>query len=196
MKKLSDHHVKKHIASMAAEIIIEEGVSDYLYAKKKAAKYLNYNSYQILPSNNEIDEAIRDYQATFPSNNVADFIFYQDIAIKIMSELEPFNPLITGTLQEGRVTNNQKILINLFTDNFKEIEYFLLSNNYQFKTKDPKRLDNFLIKYILSYENIETELTVFDILEPRHKDKNKSMIKGRGIKVDEFIKVESTSIVL
>ena len=196
MKKLSDHHVKKHIASMAAEIIIEEGVSDYLYAKKKAAKYLNYNSYQILPSNNEIDEAIRDYQATFPSNNVADFIFYQDIAIKIMSELEPFNPLITGTLQEGRVTNNQKILINLFTDNFKEIEYFLLSNNHQFKTKDPKRLDNFLIKYILFYENIETELTVFDILEPRHKDKNKSMIKGRGIKVDEFIKVESTSIVL
>ena len=196
MKKLSDHHVKKHIASMAAEIIIEEGVSDYLYAKKKAAKYLNYNLYQILPSNNEIDEAIRDYQATFPSNNVADFIFYQDIAIKIMSELEPFNPLITGTLQEGRVTNNQKILINLFTDNFKEIEYFLLSNNYQFKTKDPKRLDNFLIKYILFYENIETELTVFDILEPRHKDKNKSMIKGRGIKVDEFIKVESTSIVL
>ena len=196
MKKLSDHHVKKHIASMAAEIIIEEGVSDYLYAKKKAAKYLNYNSYQILPSNNEIDEAIRDYQATFPSNNVADFIFYQDIAVKIMSELEPFNPLITGTLQEGRVTNNQKILINLFTDNFKEIEYFLLSNNYQFKTKDPKRLDNFLIKYILFYENIETELTVFDILEPRHKDKNKSMIKGRGIKVDEFIKVESTSIVL
>lgn len=195
MKKLSDHHVKKHIASMAAEIIIEEGVSDYLYAKKKAAKYLNYNSYQILPSNNEIDEAIRDYQATFPSNNVADFIFYQDIAIKIMSELELFNPLITGTLQEGRVTNNQKILINLFTDNFKEIEYFLLSNNHQFKTKDPKRLDNFLIKYILFYENIETELTVFDILEPRHKDKNKSMIKGRGIKVDEFIKVESTSIV-
>ena len=196
MKKLSDHHVKKHIASMAAEIIIEEGVSDYLYAKKKAAKYLNYNSYHILPSNNEIDEAIRDYQATFLSNNVADFIFYQDIAIKIMSELEPFNPLITGTLQEGRVTNNQKILINLFTDNFKEIEYFLLSNNHQFKTKDPKRLDNFLIKYILFYENIETELTVFDILEPRNKDKNKSMIKGRGIKVDEFIKVESTSIVL
>ena len=191
MKKLSDHQVKKHIASMAAEIIIEEGVSDYLYAKKKAAKYLNYNSYQILPSNNEIDEAIRDYQATFPSNNVADFIFYQDIAIKIMSELEPFNPLITGTLQEGRVTNNQKILINLFTDNFKEIEYFLLSNNYQFKTKDPKRLDNFLIKYILFYENIETELTVFDIVEPRHRDKNKSMIKGRGIKIDDFKKVES-----
>jgi hypothetical protein len=196
MKKLSDHHVKKHIASIAAEIIIEEGVSDYLYAKKKAAKYLNYNSYQILPSNNEIDEAIREYQSTFPSNNVADFIFYQDIAIKIMSELEPFNPLITGTLQEGRVTNNQKILINLFTDNFKEIEYFLLSNNHQFKTKDPKRLDNFLVKYILFYENIETELTVFDIVEPRHRDKNKSLIKGRGIKVDEFMKVESTSIVL
>ena len=106
-----------------------------------------------------------------------------------MHELEPFNPLITGTLQEGRVTNNQKILINLFADNFKEIEYFLLSNNY------PKRLDSFLIKYILFYENIETELTVFDILEPRHREKHKSMIKGRGIKIDDFKKVESMRIV-
>ena len=180
---------------MAAEIIIEEGVSDYLYAKKKAAKYLNYSLYQTLPSNIEIDEAIREYQATFPSNNAADFVFYKDIAINIMSELESFNPLITGTLQEGRVTNNQKILINLFADNFKEIEYFLLSNNYQFKTKDPKRPDDFLIKYILLYENIETELTVFDIMEPRHGDKNKSMIKGKGIKVDDFKKVESTSTI-
>jgi hypothetical protein len=195
MKKLSDQHVKKHIASMAAEIIIEEGVSDYLYAKRKAAKYLNYTSYQTLPSNNEIDDAIREHQATFPTNNAENFIFYKEIAIKIMNELEPFNPLITGTLQEGRVTNNQKILINLFADNFKEIEYFLLSNNYQFKTKDPKRLDNFLIKYILFYENIETELTVFDILEPRHREKHKSMIKGRGIKIDDFKKVESMRIV-
>ena len=194
MKKLSDQHVKKHIASMAAEIIIEEGVSDYLYAKRKAAKYLNYTSYQTLPSNNEIDEAIREHQATFPTDNTEDFIFYKEIAIKIMHELESFNPLITGTLQEGRVTNNQKILINLFADNFKEIEYFLLSNNYQFKTKDPKRLDSFLIKYILFYENIETELTVFDILEPRHSDKHKSMIKGRGIKIDDFKKVESMRI--
>jgi len=149
MKKLSDQHVKKHIASMAAEIIIEEGVSDYLYAKKKAAKHLNYTSYQTLPSNNEIDEAIREYQATFPADNTEDFIFY------------------------------------------KEIEYFLLSYNYQFKTKDPKRLDSFLIRYILFYENIETELTVFDILEPRHRDKHKSMIKGRGIKIDDFKNVES-----
>ena len=51
------------------------------------------------------------------------------------------------------------------------------------------------MKDIVCYEKIETELTVFDILEPRNKDKNKSMIKGRGIKVDEVIKVESTSIV-
>jgi hypothetical protein len=43
----------------------------------------------------------------------------------------------------------------------------------------------------LFYENIETELTVFDIVEPRHRDKNKSMIKGRGIKIDDFKKVES-----
>ena len=38
MKKISDKIIKKSIANKAAEIIFEEGVSDYLFAKKKAAK--------------------------------------------------------------------------------------------------------------------------------------------------------------
>ncbi len=98
MKKTSDKIVKKHIASLAAEIILEEGVSDYLYAKRKAAKSLNYMSHEVLPSNHEIDEAIRDYQSTYLSDEDNDFHFYKPIAVELMSRLEKFNPLITGSL--------------------------------------------------------------------------------------------------
>ena len=50
------------IAHKAAEIIMEEGVTDYLFAKKKAAKYLGCLNNQTLPSNKQIDEAIKEYQ--------------------------------------------------------------------------------------------------------------------------------------
>jgi hypothetical protein len=191
MQKVSNKIVKKHIASIAAEIMLEEGVSDYFYAKKKAAKYLNYSDFDTLPSNKEIDDAIRDYQSTYKNNDENTFELYKPIAIALMQQLEKFNPLITGTLQEGRTTIHQKILINLFTDDIKEVEYFLLSKNYQFKTKDGKKNDSHLSKYIFFFDDVETELIIFDKNESRIKSKNSSIMKGRGIKLDEFKKVAS-----
>lgn len=193
MKKISDKIAKKHIASLAAEIILEEGVSDYFYAKRKAAKSLNFMSHEVLPSNHEIDEAIRDYQSTYLSDEDNDFDFYKPIAIELMNRLEKFNPLITGSLQEGRTTKHQKILINLFTDDIKEIEYFLLSNHFSFKTKDGKKTDQHLCKYIFFYAEIEAELIVFDLNESRNTHKPQSLMKGKGLKLEEFKKVESIS---
>ena len=56
---------KLSIAHKAAEIIMEEGVTDYLFAKKKAAKYLGCLNNQALPSNKLIDEAIKEYQSIY-----------------------------------------------------------------------------------------------------------------------------------
>ena len=53
------------VAARAAEIIMEEGITDYLFAKKKAAKYLGLLSSDRLPSNHEIDLALKDYQNIF-----------------------------------------------------------------------------------------------------------------------------------
>ena len=53
------------IAKRAAEIIMEEGITDYQFAKKKAAKYLDYQSSDFLPSNDEIDTALKEYQKIY-----------------------------------------------------------------------------------------------------------------------------------
>ena len=49
------------IANRAAEIIMEEGVEDYQYAKKKAVKHLDLGRFDTLPSNDEIDNALLEY---------------------------------------------------------------------------------------------------------------------------------------
>ena len=41
--------IRLSIAAKAAEIIMEEGIDDYQYAKKKAVKYLDLGSLDSLP---------------------------------------------------------------------------------------------------------------------------------------------------
>ena len=53
------------VASRAAEIIMEEGVTDYLFAKRKAAKFLGLLTNDNLPSNHEIDNALKAYRNIF-----------------------------------------------------------------------------------------------------------------------------------
>ena len=58
MSKDHSKTVRLSIAARAAEIIMEEGIDDYQYAKKKAVRYLDLGSLDSLPSNNEIDKAL------------------------------------------------------------------------------------------------------------------------------------------
>ena len=51
MSKDHSKTVRLSIAARAAEIIMEEGIDDYQYAKKKAVKYLDLGSIDSLPSN-------------------------------------------------------------------------------------------------------------------------------------------------
>ena len=45
----------------------------------------------------------------------------------------------------------------------------------------------------MDYEEIETELIVFDLNESRNIHKSQSLMKGKGLKLEEFKTVESIS---
>jgi hypothetical protein len=57
--------LKIQVAQKAAELISEEGISDYLFAKKKAARILSYSDKDPLPSNEQIDYELKIYQSIF-----------------------------------------------------------------------------------------------------------------------------------
>ena len=54
--------MKVSVANLAAKMIMEEGIKDYLFAKKKAAKSLGLNEKASLPTNSQIDKAIDDFK--------------------------------------------------------------------------------------------------------------------------------------
>jgi len=124
------------VASRAAEIIMEEGVTDYLFAKKKAAKSLGLLTSDNLPSNHEIDNALKEYQNIFQEQVDSETIVkIKKEALNIMTLFKDFNPHLTGQLLEGLIPKFPKIQINLFTDNLKEVEYILLNKNIAFDIK-------------------------------------------------------------
>jgi hypothetical protein len=58
-------YIRLQVAHKAAQIMAEEGISDYAFAKRKAAKFFGLIEGNMLPSNNEINEAIKEHQAIF-----------------------------------------------------------------------------------------------------------------------------------
>ena len=48
---MSSKNIKVSVANLAAQLIMEEGIKDYLFAKKKAAKSLGLNEHASLTTN-------------------------------------------------------------------------------------------------------------------------------------------------
>ena len=177
------------IAKRAAEIIMEEGITDYQFAKKKAAKYLDYQSSDFLPSNDEIDTALKEYQKIYQADIDASLINkIKSEALKIMELFKNFNPHLVGQLIDGLIPKYPVLQINLYTDNMKEIEYLLLNNKIEFDLKDKnisekrtkkKSLRSIpIIKIEGSYFPIE--LKILDDNDFKLKKNNLNLINGQG----------------
>ena len=184
------------VASRAAEIIMEEGVTDYLFAKKKAAKSLGLLTSDNLPSNHEIDNALKEYQNIFQEQVDSETIVkIKKEALNIMTLFKDFNPHLTGQLLEGLIPKFPKIQINLFTDNLKEVEYILLNKNIVFDIKDKLYQDKLNKKkstkkipaFILEGLWFPIELKVYFENDIRSKKNNLLSNKGMDIKkIKEF----------
>ena len=184
------------VAARAAEIIMEEGITDYLFAKKKAAKSMGLLTRDNLPSNNEIDNALKNYQNIFQEQIDLEIIKkIKKEALNTMLLFKDFNPHLTGQLLEGLIPKFPKIQINLFTDNIKEVEYILLNNNIALDIKDTiyqeklskKKSSKKIPAFILEGVWFPIELKVYFESDIRSKKNNLLSNKGKNIKaVKEF----------
>ena len=187
------------IANRAAEIIMEEGIIDYHFAKKKAAKYLGYQSSDYLPSNDEIDNALKEYQKIYQVDIDASLVRkIKDEALVIMELVKKFNPHLVGQLIDGLIPKYPILQINLYTDNMKEIEYVLLNNNIEFNLKDTniseKRTKKKSLRNIpiIKIEGrwFPIELKVLNENDLKLKKNNLNLINGRGKNLEDLRRSE------
>jgi len=99
---MSSKNIKISVANLAAQMIMEEGIEDYLFAKKKAAKSLGLNENMSLPSNSQIDNAIKDFNKIFNQDVDIEFLeHFKTQALNVMSMFKNFRPHLMNQLSEG-----------------------------------------------------------------------------------------------
>lgn len=135
-----NHHLQRtRIASAAARLMAEDGISDFAFAKRKAARSLGLPDTAQMPDNAEVEVELRTYQRLFQDAEQSERLAYlRQKAVEIMAIVAQFNPYLTGSVLDGTAGRYTEIDIQLFTDSAKDVEIFLLNQQIDFEHSTPR----------------------------------------------------------
>ncbi len=122
------------IAATAARLVVDEGL-EYPAAKRKAARDLGRRGGRQgeLPSNEEVEDAVREYLAVFCADTQpAELLALRTVALRWMDRLADFRPHLGGAVWRGTATQLSNIVIDLYCDDPKSAEIAFLNQGLDF----------------------------------------------------------------
>ncbi len=109
--------VRRDVAAEAARIMATEGQRNYRAAKRKAADRIGVSSRLALPSNREVEEALRAYQEFYGGErHTRQLEHLREIALQVMRALQPYRPRLVGPVLDGTADRHSRISLHLFND--------------------------------------------------------------------------------
>ena len=197
---MSSKNIKVSVANLAAQLIMEEGIKDYLFAKKKAARSLGLNENTNLPTNSQVDKAIDDFNKIFNPNIDIEFLQqFKTQALEVMNIFKNFKPHLMNQLSQGIIPKFPEIKINLFADNLKDIEYVLLNTemSYDFKevkmnAKESKHSIRLIPTIYLNNLSIPAEVKVY--FENDFFDFKKNFLQNRGLNINKVLSLDINAL--
>ena len=195
MRKRGNGHLRRRIALEAAKIISEEGVADYLLAKRKAAERLGALDMAGLPKNAEIEDALNERLRLFEGDAVDRRLqSLRSTATHVMQILQAFHPRLVGGVLSGTVTDHSGITLHLFTDTPELVAIALMERSVPYELKERRmRFVTDRIESCPCYkfvaDNVDVEGTVFSLLGMREAPC--SPIDGRPMRRAPLAEVES-----
>ena len=119
--------LRTHIAQEAARLIAESGIHDYALAKRKAAEQLQVADLGQLPRNDEIEDALKQYQRLFRFDEQPRRLHHlRALALRAMEFLAAFEPHLVGTVLRGTADQFSVVSLHLFAEPPEEVGIFLL----------------------------------------------------------------------
>lgn len=143
----------------------EEGVQDFFSAKRKAVARLNLPESKNLPSNQEVDEALRAHLALFHPELSATRLRLREVAADAMAFIADFEPRLSGSVLSGTVTKFSEIQLHVAADSPEEVGLFLQEHGIPYDEIDrrvrfgDRAVD--LPAYRFSAGGVPVELCVF-----------------------------------
>ena len=165
-------NVRSEIASLAARLIAEDGITDLAAAKQKAARQLGITDQASLPDNVEVDAALKSHQALFQRDSQPlECRTLRQIAIEVMRGLDRFSPWLVGAVLTGSANRFSPIELEIVADDAKQLEMFFFNIGTPFDTRIKRarhaRRGDLLID-ISIYEISFKEIPILIAFYPNH----------------------------
>ena len=168
---MKNQDMRRRIAHAAARILAEDGSLDYGSAKRKAARQLGAPDSGNLPDNQQIEEALRSYQALYQADETREQLaLLRQTAIEYMEQLAEFDPHLTGPVLNGTAGRNTDINLQLFTDDPKEVEFLLMRLKTPYQTAEYRITDapgKIYPRFIIDDPRAPVDLVVYPATELR-----------------------------
>ena len=167
-----DDNLRKHLAYLAARLMAEDGVADYGAAKQKAARQAGLSDAKLLPDNQEIEAALREYQGLYQKEDQpAQLRKLREVAVRVMREFLSFHPALVGSVLTGTAHRYSDVNLQLFPDDAKALSLFLANRPYRYEhgSRRVRRGDETVEvpQILLEVEGVPVTLTVLDRAAPR-----------------------------
>jgi hypothetical protein len=166
-------HLRERIAHLAARIMAEDGVDDFGYAKRKAARQAGVRDAKAMPDNQEVEQALAVYRSLYQQQEHPALLRQlREQALTVMRTLERFDPHLTGSVLSGVAGRHSDIELQLFAESVKEVEIFLLNRGLRYRAAQSRLYFNnderVVPTFSFEHEEVEVRLTVLDARDLRH----------------------------
>ena len=173
---MSHHHDRQQrilLAQAAARLVADSGLRDLDQAKRKAASQLHLGKHCNMPSNEEVAEALREYQRLYHDEQQQQHLAQlRHTAMQAMRQLSRFRPKITGPVLDGSASRFTPITLHLFGDYDEQIAIYLQQLRIPFDQEERwldygkgLRRRHTLLRFIAGEDEIE--LIIFSPDAPR-----------------------------
>lgn len=165
--------IRRIIAAEAARIMSTQSLFNYRVAKQKAVERLGINLRTTMPSNAEVESALRAYQGVYGGQrHIRRLQKMRGVALHVMRSLESFCPRLVGPVLEGTADENARVSIHVFNDPPDAVVIHLLDKGIVFRNEQRKirwHDGNYKQVQLLvtNAEDIEVELALFNCMDLR-----------------------------
>lgn len=157
--------IRRMLAVEAARLMVEQGIQDFLLAKRKAAARLMVTDLSLLPKNSEVEAALFEHLRLFQSVRHSEILHeLRAGAVRLMQFLREFNPHLTGSVLSGSADAHSEISLHVFVDSAESLLLKLLENGIKARHTEKKvRYENDRFVMLPSFKFM-TELHAIEIV--------------------------------
>lgn len=126
--------VRQQVAHEAARILATEGQRNYRTAKEKAAHRVGASPRMGLPSNAEVEEALKSWISLYGgAEHDAHLAELRRAAVEAMKFFAEFRPKLVGPVLEGTADRYSRICLHVFSEDPDAVARFLMNHNLPFE---------------------------------------------------------------